>query len=46
LQLTPYNLENGSEVTVSWKYEYTIFELVNIYKNFDWKNKIMIYYGY
>lgn len=46
LQLTPYNLDSGEEVTTSWKYEYSIFELVRIYKSFDWKNNLMIYYGY
>lgn len=46
LQMTPYNLDEGNEVTTSWKYEYAIFELVRIYKTFDWKNDKMIYYGY
>lgn len=45
-QLTPYNLKKGDEVTTSWKYEYAIFELVRIYKSFDWKRNVMIYYGY
>jgi uncharacterized ubiquitin-like protein YukD len=44
--LTPYDLEKGSEVTTSWKYEYGIFELVKIYKSFDWKRNVMVYYGY
>lgn len=44
--LTPYNLNEGDEVTHSWKYEYSIFELVRIYKQFDWENNVMIYYGY
>lgn len=44
--LTPYNLEKGEEVASSWKYEYQIFELVRIYKSFDWKRNVMIYYGY
>jgi len=44
--LTPFNLENGDEITTSWKYEYGIFELVRIYKSFDWKKNIMFYYGY
>ena len=44
--LTPYNLEEGQEITTSWKYEYGVFELVRIYKTFDWKNDVMIYYGY
>ncbi len=46
IQMTPYDLDNGDEVTTSWKYEYAIFELVRIYKTFDWENDIMIYYGY
>jgi hypothetical protein len=44
--LTPYNLERGDEITTSWKYEYAIFELVRIYKTFDWKKNVMVYYGY
>lgn len=44
--LTPYNLKNGDNITTSWKYEYAIFELVRIYKSFDWKRNVMIYYGY
>lgn len=44
--LTPYNLENGDNITTSWKYEYAIFELVRIYKSFDWKRNVMIYYGF
>jgi hypothetical protein len=45
--LTPFNLKNGSdEITTSWMYEYSIFELVRIYKSFDWKTNVMIYYGY
>ncbi len=42
----PYSLEEGKQVTTSWKYEYAQFELVRIYKNFDWENNVMIYYGY
>ncbi|WP_060873858.1 hypothetical protein [Myroides odoratus] len=42
----PYNLERGTAVTKSCKYEYSVFELVRIYKTFDWENNIMIYYGY
>lgn len=42
----PYDLEDGIEVTTSWKYEYAIFELVRIYKTFDWENDYLIYYGY
>jgi hypothetical protein len=46
VQLTPFDLESGDEITTSWKYEYGIFELVRIYKSFDWKRNIMVYYGY
>lgn len=44
--LTPFNLDKGDAITGSWKYEYAIFELVRIYKSFDWKKNVMIYYGY
>lgn len=44
--MIPYDLENGEEITTSWKYEYGIFELIRIYKSFDWKKNVMIYYGY
>lgn len=44
--LKPFDLKNGDEITKSWKYEYSIFELVRIYKSFDWKKNVMIYYGY
>lgn len=38
--------KNKSYLTNSWRYEYSIFDLVRIYKIFDWNNKIMILYGY
>lgn len=44
--LNPLNLHKGEEITKSWKYEYAIFELVRIYKSFDWRNNVMVYYGY
>ncbi len=45
--LIPYDLNDGrKEITTSCKYEYGIFELVRIYKSFDWKKNFMIYYGY
>lgn len=44
--LYPFNLDKGDEVSTSWKYEYSIFELVRIYKSFDWENNLMIYYGW
>lgn len=42
----PYNLETGDAVTNSNFYEYTIFELVRIYKTFDWKKDVMVFYGW
>jgi len=42
----PYNLNNGDQITTSWKYEYNVFELVRIYKNFDWKNNVMVFYAW
>ena len=42
----PYDLTKGDAVTTSWKYEYAQFELVRIYKTFDWENNKMVYYGY
>lgn len=44
--MTPYNLTKGNQVTTSGKYEYATFELVRIYKTFDWKKNVMLYYGY
>lgn len=42
----PYDLnDNTPEITSSWKYEYNIFELVRIYKTFDWKRNVLVYYG-
>lgn len=43
--LLPYNLE-GDSLSSSWKFEYAIFELVYIYKTFNWKKDILYYYGY
>lgn len=41
------NLDRETPViTSSWKYEYSIFELIRIYKNFDFKNYVLIYAGY
>lgn len=44
--LMPYNLEKGDEVTKSWKFEYEIFELVRIYKHFNYKKNLLVYYGW
>lgn len=46
-QLFPFDLnDNKEKITDSWKFEYAIFELVRIYKSFDWKKNVMIYYGF
>jgi len=44
--LTPYDLEKGDEVTNSWKFEYEIFELIRIYKHFNYKKNLLVYYGW
>lgn len=41
----PFDLGKGPAVTNSSKYEYAIFELVRIYKTFDWTNDLLLYYG-
>lgn len=41
----PFILDKGDEVTNSWKYEYVIFELVRIYKTFDFDNKLLLFCG-
>jgi hypothetical protein len=43
---TPFDLNYDRELVSSWKYEYAIFNLVNLYRTFDWKRNVMIYYGY
>ena len=30
----------------SWLYEHTIFDLVRIYKTFDWENKCLLFMGW
>lgn len=42
----PYSLDPKRDLVSSWKYEYSIFNLVNLYRTFDWKRNVMIYYGY
>lgn len=41
--LAPYSLDPKQEMVKSWKYEYTIFQLVHIYRSFDWDNDLLIY---
>lgn len=42
----PYNLTDKDCLVNSWKYEYAIFELVNIYKKFNFEKDYLILYGY
>jgi len=48
--LVPYRLDEpigcDGEITGSWQYEYAIFNLVYIYRTFDWDNDYMIYSGW
>lgn len=44
--LIPYNLDmNEEQIVNSWKFEYAVFELIRIYKTFDWDNDLLIYCG-
>lgn len=43
----PYDLsENNNSIVSRWEYEYAIFELVRLYKIFDWENDVLIYTGH
>lgn len=45
----PYYLDEirtDGYVARSWKYEYAIFNLVYIYRSFDWENDYLIYSGW
>jgi hypothetical protein len=43
----PYSLnENIPDIVTSWRYEYAIFEMVRIYKSFDWENNALLFYGW
>jgi hypothetical protein len=43
----PYNLDvNIFKLVNSYSYEYTIFDLVRLYKSIDWENACLIFYGY
>lgn len=45
--ITAYNLdENTDNIVYSPLYEHEIFELVRIYKTFDWENKCMLFIGW
>lgn len=44
---TAYNLNKGTdEIVASWLWEHQIWDLVRIYKTFDWDNYSLIFYGW
>ncbi len=43
---TPYKIEGSETIVDSWKFEHAIFQLVHLYKTFNWKRRVMVYYGY
>lgn len=45
--ITAYDIDKEHDNLVqSWLYEHTIFDLVRIYKTFDWKNKCLLFCGW
>lgn len=43
----PYDLDLSKPNLVrSWKREYEIFDLIRIYKTFDFENNVLVYYGW
>lgn len=45
--ISPINLnENSERITDSWLYEYAIFELIRLYKIFDWENDELVLVGW
>lgn len=38
--------KESDKVACSWLYEHTIFDLVRIYKTFDWENKCLMFMGW
>lgn len=45
--ISPFDLdENKEAITTSWCYEYSIFELVRLYKVFDWENNDLVLMGW
>lgn len=46
-QHRPYNMDVTREGLVSsWLYEYEIFELVLLYRTFNWDNTVLMFYGW
>lgn len=44
--LIPYDVRPDRPLVSSWKYEYAQFELVKLYKEFDWENNVLILTGH
>lgn len=40
-----FNIEEGP-ISSSWEYEYAIFELIRIYREFDHEKDVLLYYWY
>lgn len=46
-QHRPYNMDLDREGLVnSWLYEYEIFELVLLYRQFNWDENVLLFYGW
>lgn len=44
---TAYNLNKSTdELALSWLWEHQIWDLIRIYKTFDWNNYALIFYGW
>ena len=39
------DLSDRKLVSGSWIYKYAIFDMIFIYKTFDWENDLMVVYG-
>lgn len=45
--ISPIDLNDDKErITGDWLYEYAIFELVRVYKSFDWENNELVLVGW
>lgn len=45
--ISPIDLDDDKEqITDDWSYEYAIFELVRLYKAFDWENNDLVLIGW
>lgn len=45
--ISPIDLNDDKErITGDWSYEYAIFELVRVYKSFDWENNELVLVGW